>query len=374
MRNNISFLGDIMLGRFVQEKYNSQKYELVSPEIRKIIGDSDFVVANLESPITSEESQNSLAFAGDASMLSEFKWIDMFSLSNNHINDFGDIGITDTIRNLEEAGFRHNGIYKDVYKPFLIEDEGNKVAIVTCTDMLNYELTESSQYKLLRADSPEVNKTIREYSDRGYLVILFSHCGSLFSRFANPSIRKLLHSAIDCGANCVITCHSHCLGGVEIYKGVPIIYSLGDFLMDGGSYRRRKACILSLQINNNALSDWIITPTITNNDLQVLLPVPKESKTILKGFENVSKKMQKEYRSYENFYKYQYKKEMIAHSLSTLHFLYNTKGVWGFLRMLKVRWYAVYRMVHRMIFDRSKMRYDADGIAPKHLLNNSDIR
>lgn len=84
--------------------------------------------------------------------------------------------------------------------------------------------------------------------------------------------------------------------------------------------------------------------------------------------------MQKERHSYTTFYKYQYKKEMIEHSLSTLHFLYDTKGFWGFLRMLKVRWYAVYRMIHRMIFDRSKMRYDADGVDPKHMLKNSDIR
>ena len=65
---------------------------------------------------------------------------------------------------------------------------------------------------------------------------------------------------------------------------------------------------------------------------------------------------------------------MVAHSLNTLHFLYDTKGVWGFLKMLKVRWYAVYRMIHRVIFDRSKMRYDADGINDKHMLKNSDIR
>lgn len=175
----ITFIGDIMLGRFVREKYLSGKYELVHPDVRDIVRNSNCVVANLESPITDEESPNSLAFAGNASLLSEFKWIDMFSLSNNHINDFGDIGITDTIRNLEEAGFRHNGIFKDVYKPFLIEDEGNKVAVVTCTDMLNYELADKSQYKLLRAESPEVNEIIKNYNDRGILLFC-SHIVEVF--------------------------------------------------------------------------------------------------------------------------------------------------------------------------------------------------
>lgn len=370
----LSFIGDIMLGRFVQEKYSSQHYDLVSPDVRSKVIDSDVVIANLESPITDEESQNSLAFAGGAKLLSELEWIDLFSLSNNHINDFGDKGISDTISHLEDKGFKHNGIFRDSYKPFLIEENGCKIAIVTCTDMLNYEFDTDGLYKTLRADSPEVNKIIQRYRSKGYYVILFSHCGSLFSRFANPQVRDLLHSAIDNGAKCVVTCHSHCLGGVEIYKDVPIIYSLGDFLMDGGSYRRRKSCILFLQIENNTLIDWRIVPTVTNYQLQTVLPSSKESKAMLQDFEKVSHMMQKERSSYENFYKYQYKKEMIAHSLSTLHFLYDTKGFWGFVKMLKVRWYAVYRMIHRMIFDRSNMRYDADGIDPRHTLKNSDIR
>lgn len=209
----ISFIGDIMLGRFVQEKYNSQRYDLVNSDVRSKVLDSDVVIANLESPITDEKSQNSLAFAGDAKLLSELEWINLFSLSNNHINDFGDKGITDSIKKLEDKGFKHNGIYKDSYKPFLIVENGCKIAVVTCTDMLNYEFDAESKYKTLRADSPEVNEIIKRYNSQGYYVILFSHCGSLFSRFANPQVRDLLHSAIDNGAKCVVTCHSHCLGG-----------------------------------------------------------------------------------------------------------------------------------------------------------------
>ena len=272
----LSFIGDIMLGRFVSLRYKNSPYEIISKEVKDIVRESDFVIANLESPITTQESLNSLAFAGEPLLLNEFQWIDLFSLSNNHINDFSEKGIISTINELDKAGISHNGIYEEEYTPFVLKDKGIKVAIVCCTDFLNIELDNTYKYKTLRADSPDVNKIIRKYSENGYFTILFSHCGSLFSRFPHPQMRDILYSAIDAGAKCIVTCHSHCLGGMDVYKGIPIFFSLGDFLMDGSSYRRRRAGILQLEIDNDSIKNWSITPTITNKDLQTVLPVEKQ--------------------------------------------------------------------------------------------------
>lgn len=370
----VSFIGDIMLGRFVHEKYQVQKYNLVSEDVLSDIRQSDYVIANLESPITDSESTNSLAFAGSEDMLSQLEWVDCFSLANNHINDFGENGMVDTIANLEKHSIQHNGLFQDHYAPYIVEKDGCKVAVVMCTDMLNYEFDDNCRYKVLRVEAQETNATIRKCVADGYFTILFAHCGSLFSRYPNSQILDLLHAAVDAGAGCVVTAHSHCLGGEFLYNGVPIFWSLGDFLMDGGSYRRRRSCFLTLTIENNRLKCWKITPTITNMELQVAYPSAKEEEKMLKSYKDVTCKMGVQRKNYASFYKTQYKKEMIQHSLSTLHFLYDTKGLLGFMKMLKVRYYAVYRMIHRMIFDRSKSRYDTDGIDQKHLLNINDIR
>lgn len=370
----ISFIGDIMLGRFVQEQYHTQKYNLISENVLSEIKKSDYVIANLESPITDCESTNSLAFAGSEDMLSELEWINCFSLANNHINDFGENGMLDTISNLEKHSIKHNGLFSEQYIPHTVEMDGSKIAVVMCTDMLNYEFERNCKYKVLRLDAPEVNATIKRFSAEGFFTILFAHCGNLFLRFPNPMIREILYSAIDSGAGCVVTCHSHCMGGADSYKGAPIFYSLGDFLMDGGSYRRRRSCILSLNFSNNHIKEWNVIPTVTNRNLQTMIADGKEAKKIMHDFDNVSKKMQKERKSYISFFKYQYKREMLYHSLSTLHFLYDSKGFVGFMKMLKVRYYAVYRMIHRMIFDRSKKRCDGDGLNPKHMLKMDDIK
>lgn len=368
----VSFVGDVMLGRFVREEYEKQPYTLVRSDVYEKVKDSDFVVANLESPLTDEISKNSLAFAGNAQLLDELKWINLFSLSNNHINDFGEKGISDTIASLDSKNILHNGVYLDSYEPFLLERDGCKMAIVTCTDMLNYELGDNCKYNVLRADDIKLNGIINKYSSAGYYVILFAHCGSLFARFPNPQIRNILNSSINAGAKFIVTCHSHCLGGLYTYNNVPVFYSLGDFLMDGCSYRRRKACILTLEFENNQLLNSTVTPVMTNKKLQVILPDNKIQKRILKKFQVVSDKIQNNRKDYAHFYKYQYKKEMIYHSLSTLHFLYDTKGFRGFVRILKRRYREVRRMIHRMIFDRSKMRYDNDAVGTT--LKNSDLK
>ena len=93
---------------------------------------------------------------------------------------------------------------------------------------------------------------------------------------------------------------------------------------------------------------------------------------IMNGNNKVSKRLRKNRKDYTRFYKYSYKKEMVYHSLSTLHFLYDSKGVYGFVRMLRVRSKEVYRMIHRMIFDRSKIRYDEDGLGTNY--KNEDIK
>lgn len=84
--------------------------------------------------------------------------------------------------------------------------------------------------------------------------------------------------------------------------------------------------------------------------------------------------MQDCYSDYNSFYNFQYKKELLHHSVSMLKSVYKPKGVCGLLRILRVRIYDVLAMIHRMCTDRSNMRYDSDAVSKKHKLSNEDIR
>lgn len=371
----ISFVGDIMLGRYVAEKYAKVPYELLSESVIKELQKADVRIANLESPITSVEADDSLKFGGNKEILRQFSWINCFSLSNNHINDFGNQGMLDTIDNLDKEGIKYNGLYKENYESFKIEKEAERIAVIMCTDMMNVEFDESCPFKTLRVNEPdEVANEIHKCKEEGYFTILFAHIGMLFSRFPNPPSRDFLHKMVDEGADCIVTVHSHCIGCHEEYKGVHIFHSLGDFLMDGASFRRRTAYILSLEVKNNRIVNWIMQPTKTSMELQVVIPEDKEAKQIVSKYEKDSRKLAKIKDSYRSFYKREYRKDMLSHSLSTLHFELERRGIKGLAHILRVRFRDVFGMIKRMITDRSNMAYDTDGVDAKHKMSNKDIQ
>ena len=366
----LSFIGDIMLGRFVAEKYEEHPYQLVSEDLIKSVSETDVCIANLESPISSLQTEDSLRFSANVDLLEQFKWVDCFSLSNNHINDFGTQGMEETLAGLDAKGITHNGLYTDTYEPLLIEKGDEKIAVVTCADMMNYEFSKDCPYKILRVNNPTtISEVVKNYKKNGYFVIIFAHVGMLFTRFPNPVIRDFVHQMVEDGADSIVTAHPHCLGGFEFYKNKLIVYSLGDFLMDGASFRRRKAGVLRLSIEKNQIKDWSIVPVQTSDALQVYLPNERTSKKMLSGFKWVGKQIAKHSNNYVSFYKRQYRKELIVHSWSTILFEYHRRGFWRLFRTLSKRFGAVSSMAKRVFSDRSKMSYDADAVSD----NNTSI-
>lgn len=370
----ISFLGDVMLGRFVAEQYRNKPYNLVDQKVIDELLKTDVRIANLESPISSCETEDSLRFAADKDLLEQFKWVDCFSLSNNHINDFGTQGMKETIEALDDKQIEHNGLYTEAYAPYLIEKGGERIAVVTCADMMNYEFHHDCPYKTLRVNSPdEIMACIMKYKEEGYFVMVYAHVGMLFTRYPNPIIRDFVHQMVDWGADCVVTAHPHCLGGAELYKDKLIVYSLGDFLMDGSSYRRRRSGILNISITDGVISEWNVVPVFTDNHLMVRIPDSKTKGRMLKDFNKVSKRLKKYADSYLSFYKRQYKIELVQHSLSTVHFEYDRRGLLGLIRILRKRGGAVRGMTKRVVTDRSSMSYDPDAVS-EHNISIKDIR
>ena len=94
---------------------------------------------------------------------------------------------------------------------------------------------------------------------------------------------------------------------------------------------------------------------------------------MLSDFDWVSKQISKHSTDYDNYFKWQYKKELLAHSWSTLQFEYHRRGIKGLFRTLSKRFNAVSAMVKRVFTDRSKMSYDSDAVSEKNTSLN-DIR
>jgi hypothetical protein len=361
----LSFIGDIMLSRFIGEKYANISEKIIDAKIMDILKSSDCVIANLESPVSEnvETLYDHLLFRAESKLLSQFTFVNCFVLANNHINDCGTEGINETINHLKSYQIPYTGLFEDEYEPYIINNGKNRIAVFSCTDMMNEEFASNCPWKVLKIDDNFLDDKIREYKNNGYFVILYAHAGLLFTRFPNPPVRTLLHEKINYGADVVITVHPHVLGGYEIYDNKPIFYSIGDFVMDGSSFRRRRAAILELNIENNTLLSWDLVPTIINTNLKTTLPKKNVKKTMLKNWNYVSNILNTNQNNYETLFPKLYRKEMRQHSLSTLKFLLLTKGIIGTLKLIKLRIDEVERMRKWSLSDRSNLRRDDDVIA-----------
>ena len=216
-----------------------------------------------------------------------------------------------------------------------------------------------------------VTKYIEEYDRKGYYVILYAHVGMLFTRFPNPVTRDYLHKCVDSGADLIVTVHSHCLGGYEKYKGKLIFHSLGDFVMDGSSYRRRQACLLNVDISDNDDVKWEMIPTEIDNNLRTILSTRAEK--YQKSWTEVAQKIEKYDSNYSKFYSGQYKKEIISHSLSTIKFLIDTRGLIGAFKLILKRGEEVNRTVKWASSDRSNVRNDSDALKMKKIYKDKDL-
>lgn len=357
----ISFIGEVMLGREVGAKFSKQPYTIVEEELKSCLNQSDYTFANLEAPIndTKISEDHLMMFNGKSETLKEVDFINGFSLANNHINDTGSGGIYETIINLEKQGFQHNGIYTKYYEPLKIENGYNKIAIICCTDVLNTHLEENFEYNLLWLNNKEVIfNAIKKCKEDGFFVILYVHGGIMFSRYPNPLFRNDIRSLIDEGADSVITIHPHVLGGHEVYKDKYIFYSLGDFIMDGHSERRREATVLNIEINNNILKNFEIKPTFINKKLETVIPNKKRYAKILKSWNEVSKSLKRysNEKEYEVFYKKQFKKELSQHMRSTIMFQLKYKSPFDFFELIFSRFKDFKNMSRWFFKDTSKMR------------------
>jgi poly-gamma-glutamate capsule biosynthesis protein CapA/YwtB (metallophosphatase superfamily) len=208
--------------------------------MRHLISSADIAVANFENPAPDQSTYHTSGtrFTADPRLIPGLvhAGIDYVSIANNHIGDAGDLGILQTIANLKKNGLKYSGAGKDLAaarKPALLKAGGITVAI------LGYDAIQkgyfagpdeigSSQLSLKRATT-DIQRARAAGAD---LVIVFPHWGIEYRNKPFEAQQQLARSIIDAGADMIIGNHAHWIGAVEIYKGKPIWYALGNFVFD----------------------------------------------------------------------------------------------------------------------------------------------
>ncbi|MGD9897737.1 MAG: CapA family protein [Calditrichaceae bacterium] len=275
MKNiRISALGDIS---FVESKNLSDKaglFNMISPILKK----SDLVIGNLEGPLMLD----GMPVPGKCTLNGDPEWarvmmdsgINMVTLANNHMMDYGVQGLTETIKNLDSAGIKYVGAgrnIKEALRPEYFESEGKKIGILGRTSVIvsSPSYAGEDQPGVAFFDLDETIGTIRTCKKQCDVVIVLMHWGIEHYNYPAPDQRGIAQKIIDAGTDLIIGHHPHVLQGMErIGKGL-VAYSLGNFVFNDFEWSfnlpdgqqktvktildviHRRSLILNVEINNS---------------------------------------------------------------------------------------------------------------------------
>ena len=225
------FVGDMMFDRTV--KTRTQKAKNADYPFLKIgnlkdnaLGTFDLVVGNLEGSISSRRAPiKSIDFAFGTEIVPVLKKAGFAAVSqaNNHALDQGRQGAQDSRAVLEKAGLKVFGdqVRDDPSSALaFIDVKGKKIALI------GFNISDNP---LDKEDALNALALARDTAD--YIVVM-PHWGQEYKEKPDATQTGLAHWLIENGADAVVGSHPHWMESVEVYRGKPIVYSLGNFIFD----------------------------------------------------------------------------------------------------------------------------------------------
>lgn len=167
--------------------------------------------------------------------------IKVVTLANNHIFDVTD-NIGDTIATLQSHGIHACGAGETLSgasEPAVLVTENRTWVFIAfgwetiqCVPAghANAGVNPLTTDHLLSS----VRTTRAQYPDATLVVL--PHWNYELEAYPMPLHRELAFRAIDAGADAVVGCHSHCVQGIELYSGKPIVYGLGNWFLVQGEF------------------------------------------------------------------------------------------------------------------------------------------
>lgn len=158
----------------------------------------------------------------------------MVTLANNHLYDFGEVGVSDTLQTCRindidcvGGGMNITDARRVVYKRV----HNLNIAILNFCE---------NEFSIATQDKGGANPLdiVSNYYDiqvaKGYadFVVVIIHGGHEDYQLPSPRMKKTYRYFVDIGADAVFNHHQHCYSGYEIYRNRPIFYGLGNFSFD----------------------------------------------------------------------------------------------------------------------------------------------
>ena len=271
----LSFIGDVTLGcnenahasnRSIDAYVKKYGYDYPFRKVRYILEQDDLTIANVEGTFHSDTSgltpqtKKAYNFRATPDYVEILKQgsVEAAALGNNHTIDYGEPGFTETVATLEQAGIEWFANTEFSAKSYIFEHQGVRIGLVSC--YVSHWVINNGEH------IPEINATIEDVKAQGVdVLIAYMHGGVEYEKVHDTHQVRFAKYFISKGVDIVIGSHPHILQGCEMIDGVPVFYSLGNFVFGGNfqffnkrhstnlRYTAILQCALSFDENHNYL-------------------------------------------------------------------------------------------------------------------------
>ena len=272
--------GDLMIGSWGIEEIEKNGIDYPVKNLRPVFATSNLNMCNLEAPFTVSKDKfpdKTFTFKVPVkyvSMLSALN-LNYVTLANNHIMDYGKSGLLETISTLENAGINYSGAgltEAEALKPAIFSVKDKKIGVIAAGAIFPKEFwandTTAGVFFPWKEKLIEILQETRPNVD--YLFVTF-HWGAEKRETPKKYQKGLARLCINHGADLVWGHHPHVVQGVELYKGKPIIYSLGNFIFASFS-ESANGMVVKAVFNDNKLENLQILPLNVDNFKNPLQP------------------------------------------------------------------------------------------------------
>ncbi len=271
----IGLTGDVMIGRLVNKVISTTSYEYPWGNLLPLLNKTDLNLINLETTLTS--SINAVPkvfnFKSDPENVESLKRakIDVVTLANNHILDFGIEGLEETLQALSKAGILHVGVglnIEEVKKPVIIDIKNMTIGIIGYTDnepTWRATATKPGTNYVYVGDHRGVIREIKKLKRKVDILIFTIHWGPNMVQHPTKAFQRFARAAIDAGVDIFHGHSAHVFQGIEIYKNKVIFYDAGDFVDDyyvTPSLRNDRSFLFLVEVNKQGIKGIQLVPVL----------------------------------------------------------------------------------------------------------------
>ncbi len=246
----LGLLGDLMLGGEVSQALPDHPPAWFWGDTLSLLRQADGVIANLEGPITTNQERwrhdwKMFHFRADpdAVRILQAAGIDCVCLANNHMLDFGTVGLLDTVEALDTAGIRYAGAGRtlaEARQPTLLRLPGLTVGLIAATDNMRSFAAgperPGTNYTAINGASETldwIERSVAALRRQGAaFVVLSLHWGPNMRRRPIARFRRFAHAAIERGIDLIHGHSAHVVQAIERYGDGLVLYDTGNIIDD----------------------------------------------------------------------------------------------------------------------------------------------